>query len=138
MRNIREPRPVRFTPKVLGLAMGLGVFGTIAAGAASVEAASDSIRCEILVKSRSRGVSLEGIVHANVAIEGSYQLVITKSGGGGSSDINQGGEFSAAPGKATSLSTVMLSGNGGSYTAKLKVNWNGNSTECREKVSGSL
>ena len=138
MRNIREPRPVRFTPRALGLAMGLGVIGTVAAGAASVEAASDSIRCEIQVTSRSGGVSLEGIVHANAAIDGSYQLVITKSGGGGRSDIAQGGEFSAAPGKATSLGTVMLGGNGGSYTAKLKVKWNGNSTECREKVSGSL
>lgn len=138
MLNIREPRLVRFGPRTLGLAVGLGVVGTIAAGAASVEAASDGIRCEIQVKSRSGGVTLEGIVHANAAVDGSYQLVITKSGGGGSSDINQGGEFSAAPGKETSLGTVVLAGNGGSYTATLKVKWNGKSTECREKVSGSL
>ena len=138
MLNNREHRPVRFAPTVLSLAVGLGVIGTIAAGATSVEAAADGVSCEVQIKTRSGGVSLEGFVHSNAAIDGTYQLVVTRSGGGGSSDIDQGGAFSAAAGKDTSLGTVMLGGNGGSYTAKLKVKWNGSSTVCREKVSGSL
>lgn len=138
MLNILERRPVRLTPTVLSLAVGLGVIGIVAAGAGSVEAAAGGVRCEVQIKARSGGVTLEGIVHSNAAIDGTYQLVVTKSGGGGSSDINQGGAFSAVAGEDTSLGTVMLGGNGGSYTAKLKVKWNGNSTECREKVSGSL
>ena len=137
MLNILEPRPVRFAPRALSLALGLGVIGT-AVAAGTIDAASDGVRCEIQVKDRSGSVTLEGLVHSNAAIDGSYQLVVTKSGGGGSSNINQGGAFSTVPGKETSLGTIMLGGNGGSYTAKLKVMWNGSSAECREKIHGGL
>jgi carbon monoxide dehydrogenase subunit G len=138
MLNNREQRPVRFTPAVLSLAVGLGVIGTIAAGATSVEAASDGVSCEVQIKTGSGSVSLEGIVRSDTSIDGTYQLVVTRSGGSGGSNIDQGGEFSAAAGEDTSLGTVMLSGIGGTYVAKLKVKWNGSSTVCREKVSGSL
>ncbi len=122
-------------PGVAGLALGLVGVGTTIATAKSEPTA---VRCEIQVKSSAGGVTIEGVAIAKTAIDGSYRLVITKSGGGGSSNINQGGEFSSAGGNRTSLGTVVLGGDGGSYTAKLTVLWDGHSAQCSEKVRGSL
>ena len=138
MLNTLESRLVRIAPRALSLAVGLSVIGTAFAAAGSVEAASGGVRCEIQVKDKAGGVALEGIVTNSSAIDGTYQLVISKSGGGGSSDIKQSGAFSSKAGQDTSLGTVMLGGDGGHYTAKLKVLWDGRSTECREKVRGSF
>jgi hypothetical protein len=117
--------------------------GMLAAGAATGIAGSaspvgDGVRCEISVEKRSGGVTLEGFVDAASSISGSYELVVTKAGGGGSSNIRQGGEFSAASGARTPLGTVMLAGDGGTYTAKLKIKWDGKSATCSESVHGSL
>ncbi len=138
MFSIYDVSGVRLVPGVLGLAAGVGIIGSAIAAGGSAVAEQDGVRCAIEIKQRAGDVSLEGVVFSKTAIDGSYQLVVTTSGGGGSSNINQGGEFRAQPGSNTSLGTVMLGGDGGSYTAKLKVNWNGHSTECREKVRGSL
>jgi hypothetical protein len=135
MSNSFEKSAVRFASGMLVLAVGVGIASSSLAAAGSEPSA---VRCEIHVKERAGGVTLEGIAFAETAIKGSYQLVVTKSGGGGSSNINQGGEFQTAVGRNTSLGTVMLSGNGGSYNARLKVMWDGHSTECSEKVRGSL
>lgn len=114
--------------------------GLVAVGFASTNtsAASDGVRCEIAVEQRAGRITLEGFVDAASSISGSYELFVTKSGGGGSSDISQGGEFSAQAGTRTPLGTVMLAGDGGSYSAKLKISWNGKSAVCRESVRGSL
>lgn len=122
----------------LTIAAGLLAAGAAAGVAGSASAAGDGVRCEIAVEKRSGGVTLEGFVDAASSISGSYELLVTKSGGGGSSNIRQGGEFSAKSGARTSLGTVMLAGDGGSYTAKLKIKWDGKSAECRESVRGSL
>lgn len=138
MSSIYDSSGTRLVPGVLALAVGLGIIGSAIAAAGSTEADQDAVRCAIEIKQRAGDVSLEGVVFSKTAIDGSYQLVVTKSGGGGSSNINQGGEFRTQPGRNTSLGIVMLSGDSGSYTAKLKVDWKGNSTECREKVRGNL
>lgn len=135
MSSSHEKSAVRLVPQVLGLALGAGIVGSALAAAGSEQTA---VRCEIQVKERAGGVTLEGIAFAKTAINGSYQLLVTKSGGGGSSNINQGGEFKTLPGRNTSLGTVMLGGDGGTYAAKLKVMWDGRSTECSEKVRGGL
>ena len=117
--------------------------GMLAAGAASgvggsASAAGDGVRCEIAVEDRAGRVTLEGFVDAASSISGSYELLVTKTGGGGTSDIRQGGEFSANAGARTPLGTVVLAGDGGAYTAKLKITWDGKSAVCRESVRGSL
>jgi hypothetical protein len=72
------------------------------------------------------------------AVMGSYQLRVSKTGDGGSSDINQSGEFSAGPGGPSTLSTVTLGGDGGSYVARLTVTWDGGTIECTERVRSAL
>lgn len=121
--------------------LGLTIIaGLIAVGAASstTSAGSDGVRCEIAVEQQAGRITLEGFVDAASNVSGSYELLVSQSGGGGNSNIKQGGEFSAGAGSRTPLGTVVLGGDGGTYTAKLKIKWNGKSAECRENVRGSL
>jgi hypothetical protein len=118
-------------------ALGVGAIGVIASGIERVDA-SQPMRCEIQVKERGNAVALEGVVFAKTAVTGSYQLRVSKSGGGGSSDISQSGDFRAGPGEPSTLGTVTLGGDGGSYIARLTVTWDGGSIECTERVGGTL
>jgi hypothetical protein len=68
-----------------------------------------SVDCDIRVTRSSRGVSLRGVAHAHASIDGDYSFVITKSGGGGSSDISQGGAFDLMPGAEAVLGSADLS-----------------------------
>ena len=64
------------------------------------EFAGDLPRCEIRAETDGRGVVLEGLVFADVPLTGTYRFRISQRGAGGSSQINQGGEFEATPGRA--------------------------------------
>jgi hypothetical protein len=120
---------------VLPAVLGLG-----AVGASKVDAGaggSQPVRCEIRVTKHGGSVTLEGVVVGRTSIQGSYTLRVSKSGGGGSSDIDQSGNFSAVSGASTTIGVVSLGG-GGSYVAKLKVTADGRTTECTERVAGAL
>jgi hypothetical protein len=122
----------------LTIAAGMLAAGAAAGVTGSASAAGDGVHCEIAVEKRSSGVTLEGFVDAASSITGSYELLVTKAGGGGSSNIRQGGEFSATSGARTPVGAVVLAGDGGTYTAKLNIMWNGKSAVCSESVRGSL
>lgn len=120
------------------LALGLGVIGSGIEMVKAGPSGSQPIRCEIQVKERGAGVTLEGVVFAKTPIHGSYKFRVSKSGSSGSSDIDQSGDFSAGPGAASTLGTVTLGGNSGAYVARLKVNAEGRTIECAERVGGAL
>ncbi len=123
----------RFIP----LALGLGVMVVASQASehgASAKAESGPIRCEIQVKHEGGGVQLEGVVFASDAVKGSYRMQVRKTGGGGSSNINQGGDFRAGPQAPARVGTVTLGGDDGSYSANLKVTWDGGTVECEETV----
>ena len=88
---------------------------TVAASRASFR---DAVSCEVRVRPTSNGIVIQAVAHADRAIEGDYELVITRSGGGGSSDVTQGGPFSAAAGESVTLGSTEL-GAGGRYRAVL-------------------
>jgi hypothetical protein len=137
MSLVKAPPAVWLVP----VALGVGIIGVIDSSVERVDAGQNApqpIRCEIQVEEHGRSVALAGVVFAEAAIEGSYRLRVSKSGGGGSSDIDQSGDFSAAPGEPSTLGTVTLGGDGGSYVAKLTVTWSGGTIECTERVRGSL
>jgi hypothetical protein len=122
-------------------ALGVGAIGAIDGSIERVGAGQDGAQpvwCEIQVKERGNSVALEGVVFAKTAVDGSYQLRVSKSGGGGSSNISQSGDFSAGPGVPSTLGTVTLGGDGGSYVARLTVMWDGGSIDCTERVGGTL
>ncbi len=92
---------------------------------------SDTVSCEIRVNRHHGGVTLEGVALAKENVSGSYHMAIS----GGSSNVDQSGDFSASPGSPGSLGEVTLGGDGGSYYATLRVNWNGGSSSCTKRVS---
>ncbi len=99
---------------------------------------SEPLRCEVRVAKSGSFMKLEGLVHAKSSVSGTYHLIIATSGGGGTSDIEQSGPFTATPGSPANLGTVMLGGSSANYTAKLSVKWNGQSTSCTRRIGGSL
>jgi hypothetical protein len=78
----------------------------------------ESVSCEVRVRPSSNGMLIQAVAHANRAINGDYELVITKSGGGGSSDVTQSGPFTAAAGESVTLGSTEL-GADGRYRAVL-------------------
>ena len=98
--------------------------------------AGDGPGCEIHVSKRGRTTILEGIVLSSVPISGSYRLSVTSSGGGGTSDIEQSGAFTASGGEAARLGVVSLSGQAGTHTADLTIRWNGGSNHCSQRADG--
>ena len=120
------------------LALGLGVMAAamLSGGTkVSAKAARGPVRCEIKVTSLGGGVELQGVVFADAAIHGAYALQVS-SAGGGRSNINQAGRFSAGPDGPVKLGSVRLGGDNGTYRATLKVTWNGEEIECEKTVGG--
>lgn len=75
------------------------------------------LSCEIRTESRSGMLELSAMAIATARISGIYKLTVTSRSSGGSSDVTQGGDFSARPGDEVVLGTLSI--NHGAYTAKL-------------------
>jgi hypothetical protein len=87
------------------------------------EFSSDLPRCEIRAEPNGEGVVLEGLVFADAPLTGTYSFRISQRGPGGSSQINQGGEFEATAGEPESLGTVSVGSGPNSFTATLTVSF---------------
>jgi hypothetical protein len=123
--------------------VGLGAAGFATADGTPEAAAPGSayiepLRCEIVANPSGGMVALEGVLHTDMPISGSYRFRVVSSGGGGSSNIQQGGEFSAAPGEAATLGTVMIGNSGGRYKATLEIVANGKTIACTERTGGAI
>lgn len=93
---------------------------------------AESLTCDIAVVKTSHGVRITPVVRSDRSLSGEYSIVITKSGGGGSSDISQGGPFDAARGVKQALGSSEISlERGASFRAVLKVRAGGHEV-CRD------
>ena len=112
--------------------LALGLAATVCAGFATAgqKANAGPLSCEIVTRASGGMTSIEGVAHADRALAGSYQLRITGPG----ANISQGGDFDASPGRAATLGSDTLGGNGGSYDEKLEVTAGGKTTSCTERV----
>jgi hypothetical protein len=71
---------------------------------ASVQHASHApVSCEIRSRRTPNGVLIQARAFADDDISGEYDLVITKSGGGGSADISQSGAVDMSAGSSATL-----------------------------------
>ncbi|OLP55627.1 hypothetical protein BJF92_08095 [Rhizobium rhizosphaerae] len=93
--------------------------------------------CEIDATSDDGLVKLDALVHADSALSGSYSFRVEKSGGGGSSTINQGGQFDARAGETATLGSVSLGSGGARYKATLDVRIGAKTVTCAKQV-GSI
>lgn len=125
-----------FPARMVPLLFGLGVAG-IAVAAGNAGAAAGPVRCEIRADASDGMTSLEGVVHADKAVSGSYRFRVESFGASGRSDIDQGGDFTAEPGRPATLGSVMLDSRGGRYDASLTVTLEGRTIECADPISGA-
>lgn len=126
--------PRRFAKGLVPVLIGLGLAGA-ADGAGRADAAAEPLRCEIRETAVNGMVALEARVRSDVAASGSYSFRVTSAGGGGRSDISQGGAFTAGPGEPATLGQVMLGQRGATFDARLEVTSGGRSIACSERIS---
>lgn len=77
--------------------------------------------CDIIVQRTSHGVRLKAVANLSRPTAGDYSFVITKSGGDGSSDINQGGPLESYAGRQELSASEVSMERGSSYRATLKL-----------------
>jgi hypothetical protein len=112
---------------------GLGLAALAAtSGIANASAASDA--CGIVTSTQNGMLVIEGAVLSPVAIDGSYQFAIQSSGGGGNSNISQGGQFTAPANQQTTLGKVMINA-GSNYNVDFTVTANGKKLDCDQEVA---
>lgn len=108
------------------------VVGCVASSQASVTARDQVVPCEI--KSvYSRGLlSLDGEVFGRPGEAGSYRFVLNRKGAGGSSDVQQSGDYVIAPeGRVAVMSTQVSLGRQDHYSAILELENTQGITSCQ-------
>jgi len=68
-----------------------------------------AVACDIRATRTARGLRLEAIAHAERAVRGLYDFVITAQGSGGSSDVTQGGPFDLTAGRSATVGAAEIS-----------------------------
>lgn len=127
MANINRHPPI---------AAAVALAGLIAAGAGVALAGKDSsglLQCEIRDRIQGDMILLEPVLRSATQVNGSYSITVSGGSAGGSSNVSQGGDFAALPGRPTTLGQISLSA-GGSYDVKLKVAAAGATIVCASQV----
>ena len=131
MPTVSKPFAVAAAALVIGAGAGAGV--AVATAGPSAEAA----RCEIVAEKHGAGVSIIGLYHAAKALDGEYTFRVRGAGRSGSTDIAQGGPFSADARRPAEIGQVMLGGAGATYDATLVVRAAGRTWRCDERIGGT-
>jgi hypothetical protein len=123
-------------PRLMAAALVVVPVGAVATMTTAKTLESPQI-CEIGATPAGSGmVKLDALVHADKSLSGSYTFRVEKTGSGGSSTINQGGDFDARAGQTATLSSVSMGGKGARYNATLDVTVGGKTVTCT-KQSGA-
>ncbi|UVK57432.1 hypothetical protein DBIPINDM_008392 (plasmid) [Mesorhizobium sp. AR02] len=131
------PRIVKHPRRVMAaLALVLVPAGALAA-MATADQSIGPVHCEIRVTPEGDMVSLEALARADRKVSGTYSFHVGSVGRSGGTNIEQGGAFSAAPGKPATLGAVTLDAKGAVYDTKLEVTVDGKSIGCAERVGGA-
>ena len=122
--------------------IGSGLIALAALGIAAVGANADSsaaprnagLSCGVTTVTERGMLTIEGVVESQKALVGEYRFAIRSQGAGGSSNISQGGEFSAAPGAPVPLGHVMVNAGRG-VTIDFVVKTGGQQFDCSAPVT---
>lgn len=117
--------------------IALGVLSASIAGfSATANASSGDIACGVSTTTAHGMMTVEGILQTPEALTGQYRFSLKSSGNGGSTNINQGGNFTAAPGTDLSLGRVMV--NAGSHIdVDFTIDAGGQTYDCSQKIARS-
>lgn len=127
----------RLSLRAMPALLGLGV-AALAMGAGAASSSDEPLRCEIMTGSMNGAITLQGVIHADVPVSGSYRFKVASSGGAGNTNMSQGGHFTAAPGEEVMLGKIMLGNAGAIYDATLEIETDGMAVECEERVGGAI
>lgn len=131
------PNCVKHPRRLLAiLALVLLPVGAIAA-MTTANQSDEAQLCEIKVTPGAGMVRLDALVHADKHVGGTYTFHVDKSGDGGSSTINQSGDFDATAGHAAILGSVSLDSKGNEYKATLDVVIGDKSFSCTKQIGGN-
>lgn len=122
----------------LALVLGAGAAGMAIGGEPDATAKAGPVSCEIRSASMNGMISLEAVVRSDVAAFGSYRFRVAGAGGGGGTNIQQGGAFSAGPAGPVTVGRVMVGNTGGAYDATLEISADGEMATCSERVGGRI
>jgi hypothetical protein len=126
--------------KMFQLPMTLGVVALLALGGAGVAASTTSgadnggLACGVSTQTAGGMLTLEGVVQSPEAISGEYRFALKSSGGGGSTNINQGGQFSATAGMPVSLGKVTVNA-GANIDLDFNVTFGGRKYDCSQQFA---
>lgn len=115
-----------------GVALALSATALMAGSGA---AHSGPVRCEVQTTTKGSMTTLEGVVHSDKPVSGSYIFRVESVGGSGSSNIRQGGDFSASPSAPAKLGQVTLGGSGSIFEATLEVDTPEGRLKCSARTS---
>jgi curli production assembly/transport CsgH protein len=103
-----------------------------------VEASHEPVRCEIQAIPDNGGIILEGVVHAEMQIKGSYRFQVVTTSRAGNSNVSQGGYFSVGPDDPITLGKVMVGNRNAAYDVNLEVTTDGETIECVRRIDGVI
>lgn len=115
------------------IALGL-VVATLAASAGLANSTAGDTQCGIATSSQGGMLALEGTILSPVALSGEYRFAIQSSGNGGSSNISQGGYFTANANEATPLGKVLIN-EGSNYNVVFDVTAGGKKIDCDQDIA---
>lgn len=113
--------------------LGLGMTA-IAATSGTANTGAGSAVCGVLTSTHNGMLLIQGAIQSPFPLQGSYQFKVQSTGGGGNSNISQGGDFSAAAHQQTTLGQVMINA-GSNYKVDLDVTANGKRLDCDNERS---
>lgn len=121
---------------VSAIALGITI-AAIAVSSGIASAGNSDVQCGIARTSQNGMLSLEGSLTSPVPLSGEYRFAIKSASNGGSSNISQGGHFTANANEKTTLGKVMLN-SGASYDVVLDITANGKNIECNQDIASLL
>lgn len=103
-----------------------------AATASTTGGGDSAVSCKIEETRSQGGVVLEAVADSAEPVGGTYRFEVRKSGGGGTSNSSQSGDFTLSGGEPAVLSQIAL-GDGGrlAYDAELTLTWKGGEVSCQ-------
>jgi hypothetical protein len=121
-----------------GSAIALGLFGAaLAASAGFASSTTQATQCGVISTTERGMLVLEGAVLSPTALSGEYRFAIQSSSNGGSSNVSQGGYFTANANESTPLGKVMINA-GARYSISFDVTANGKKIVCDQAITTQL
>lgn len=118
----------------------LGLVALVALGGAAVAATANDpaagtggLSCGVS-KTRDQGMLVvEGVVQSPTALSGDYRFSLRSSGGGGSTNINQGGGFMLPSGEPVAVGRVMVGANA-QVAVDFTISTGGRTFDCSQDI----